>query len=65
MKFKHLLYGKNEEVFLFYTEYQIQRMIKKTVGRKFNQAELEYLKSKMAVETENLIIKIDSTGIMG
>jgi len=64
MKFKHLLYGEDEEVFLFYTEHQIQHMIKKTAGRKFSQPELRYLKAKTITEIHNLIIKIDSTGVM-
>jgi len=62
MKFNQLLYGKDEGVFLFFTEHQIQHMIKLTVGRKFNQAELRYLKAKTTVEMSNLIIKIDATG---
>jgi len=64
MKFKHLLYGKDEEVFLFYTESQINHIAKRIVGRHFSSDEIRYLKAKAITEIHNLIIKIDSTGMM-
>jgi len=63
MKFKHLLYGPNEEVYLFYTEDQIQLMAMRTIGKKLNSKELRYLKVKAITEMQNLIIKIDSSGV--
>jgi len=46
MKFKHLVYSKEEEVFLFYTESQIQYVAKKVIGDTLNPKELRYLKAK-------------------
>jgi len=63
MKYKHLLYSPDEEVFLFYTENQIQHMAKRTVGRNFSSEEIQYLKAKTITAAHNLIIKIDSSGI--
>ena len=63
MKFKHLAYSKDEEVFLFYTNDAINHIAKRIVGRKFSSKELRYLKQKAMAEIHNLIIKIDSSGI--
>lgn len=62
MKFKDLLYSKNEDVFLCKMESQIQRVSFNSIGRALNQKELEYLKRKANQEIENLIIKIASSG---
>ena len=63
MKFKDLAYGNDEEVFLFYTTFQIQRTSNKLICRELTSTELIVLKQKMFTEAENLIIKIDSSGI--
>ena len=63
MKFKDLLYNPDEEAFLFYSTFQIQRTSKKLIGRELTSTELIVLKQKMFTEAENLIIKIDSSGI--
>jgi len=63
MKFGQLLYSKDEEVFLFYTNDAINHIAKRIVGRKFSPKELRYLKQKAIAEIRNLIIKIDSSGI--
>lgn len=62
MKFKHLSYSKDEEVFLFFAEYQIQLMAKELIGRNLEPRELMVLEKKIHTEIENLIIKIDSSG---
>jgi len=64
MKFGQLLYGKEEEVFLFYTESQIQYVAKKVIGDTLNPKELRYLKAKTITEIRNLIIKIGSSGVV-
>ncbi|MBW2106444.1 MAG: hypothetical protein JRI26_10600 [Deltaproteobacteria bacterium] len=63
MKFKQLLYGKEEEVFLFYTEDQIQYMAKRVIGGTLSPKEMRYLKAKTITEIQNLIIKINDSGV--
>ena len=63
MKFKDLAYGKDEEVFLFYTESQIQFLSTRLTGYKLSQKELRYLKERASQEIANLIIKIESSGV--
>ena len=63
MKFGQLLYSKDEEAFLFYTNDAINHIAKRITGRKFSPKELRYLKEKAIAEIHNLIIKIDSSGI--
>lgn len=63
MKFKHLSYSKDEEVFLFCTKYQIQRMARGRIGRELKPLELKFLNEKIHTEIGSLIIKIDSSGI--
>ena len=62
-KFKNLAYSKDEEVFLFYTTFQIQRTSKKLIGRELTSVELIVLRQKTFTEVENLILKIESSGI--
>jgi len=64
MKFKDLAYSKDEEVFLFYTESQIQHMAKRVIGDTLNPKEMRYLKAKTITEMQNLIIKINSSGVV-
>ena len=63
MKFKDLAYSKDEEVFLFYTESQIQFLSTSLTGYKLSQKELRYLKERASQEIANLIIKIESSGV--
>jgi len=63
MKFGQLLYSPNEEIFLFYTESQIQLMSKGLTGGKLSQKELSYLKDKIYTNIVSLVLKIDSSGI--
>lgn len=61
MKFSQLLYGKDEDAFLFYSERQIQHTAKKLIGRRLKELELELLEINIATEIENLIIKIGNS----
>ena len=63
LKFKHLAYGKDEEVFLFYSESDIQHMAKRIISDRLSKAEMLYLKTKTLTEMQNLIVKIGSSGI--
>ena len=63
MKFKDLAYGKDEEVFLFYSESDIQHMAKRVINDHLSQVELLYLKAKTITAMQNLIAKIGSSGI--
>jgi len=53
-----------EDVFLFYTESQIQHMAKRVIGDTLSPKELRYLKAKTITEIHNLIIKINSSGVV-
>jgi len=64
MKFKHLTYSKDEDIFLFYTENQIQHMAKRVIGDTLSPKEMRYLKAKAIAEIHNLIIKISSSGVV-
>jgi len=57
------LYGKEEEVFLFLMEKEIQSEAIILTDGVLNQKELKYLKRKAVREITNLIIKIGSSGI--
>jgi len=63
MKFKHLAYGKDEEIFAIYSEHFIQLLSRDLIGRELKPSELILLNAKMVTEINNLIIKIDSSGI--
>ena len=63
MKFKHLAYSDDEEIYLIYTEHKMQLIAKGTVGRELKPRELSYLKDKIYTNIVNLIIKIYSSGI--
>jgi len=63
VKFKGLAYGKEEEVFLFITESQIQSVSASITGDKLSKRELQYLKDRANQEIANLIIKIESSGV--
>jgi len=65
MKFKHLLYSPDEDVFLFYTESQIKHIAKRVIGDTLGPKEIRYLKAKTIAEIHNLIMKIDSSGVEG
>ena len=62
MKFGQLLYSKDEKVFLFYTEDQIQQRAKEIIFDTLSPKEMRYLKAKTNTAIHNLIIKIDSSG---
>lgn len=64
MKFKHMLYGKNEEIPLILSESMIDRMAKDAIGRKLNKKEIKYLAEKSIGAIYNLIVKIGSSGMM-
>jgi len=64
VKFGQLLYGKEEEVFLFYTESQIKHIAKRVIGDTLSPKEMRYLKAKTITEIHNLIIKINSSGVV-
>ena len=63
MKFGQLLFGKDEEILIIYSEAFIQHRSKNLTGGVLSQGELCYLKHKVDQEVKNLIIKIDSSGI--
>lgn len=63
MKFGQLLYGKDEEVFLFYTKKHVQAASLLVIGRELKPGELKLLRDKTLVEIRNLMVKIDSSGI--
>jgi len=63
MKFGQLLYSKDEEIAIIYSEHFIQHMATNLTGGVLSQGELTYLKKKARQQIINLIIKIDSSGI--
>jgi hypothetical protein len=63
MKFGQLLYGKDEEVFIFYTTSQLQSASLMLIGRELKSNELKLLRDKAIVVIRNLITKIDSSGV--
>jgi len=63
VKFKHLLYNKDEEVFIFYTKEHVQAASLLVIGRELKPRELTLLRDKALVEIRNLMVKIDSSGI--
>jgi len=53
-----------EDVFIFYSVDQIQQMSKRVIRRRLSLKEMRYLKAKTITEIQNLIIKINSSGVM-
>jgi len=63
MKFKDLAYSEDEEVFLAYSEPDIQYIAKRVINSHLSEAEMLYLKVKTITAMQGLIIKINSSGI--